>query len=102
TAVQLALKQLRKMVGAEVEEHFTGKAVVTNWSNDPFSRGAYSYALPKGSGARQLLQEAAVLKRVFFAGEALSTSAYGTAHGAYLSGQATAQRALKYLLNKVD
>ena len=64
------------------------------WSTDPYSMGAYSYAVPGGYGARDKL--AALTddkKRIFFAGEATWQKAYATAHGAYLSGQAAARRA---------
>jgi monoamine oxidase len=62
----------------------------TAWGQDPFARGAYSYALPGHAEARERLA-APVDERIFFAGEACSKEHYSTAHGAYLTGIAAAQ-----------
>jgi monoamine oxidase len=65
-----------------------------NWGNDPFARGAYSYATPK---TRQAL---AVLRKpgndsVLFSGEALYAGPdMGTVEAALASGQETAQTIL--------
>ncbi len=62
----------------------------TAWGQDPFARGAYSYALPGHAEARGKLA-APVEDRIFFAGEACSKQAFSTAHGAYLTGMAAAE-----------
>ncbi len=62
----------------------------TAWGQDPFARGAYSYALPGHAEARGKLA-APVENWIFFAGEACSKQAFSTAHGAYLTGIAAAQ-----------
>ncbi|MFL5267251.1 MAG: flavin monoamine oxidase family protein [Stellaceae bacterium] len=65
-----------------------------NWGNDPFARGAYSYATPKTRDAL------AVLKRsgsdgIFFSGEALYAGPdMGTVEAALASGRETAQTIL--------
>jgi monoamine oxidase len=65
-----------------------------NWGNDPFARGAYSYATPK---TRQAL---AVLRKpdndsILFSGEALYVGPdMGTVEAALASGQETAQTIL--------
>jgi monoamine oxidase len=61
----------------------------TAWGRDPFSRGAYSYAVP-GHGAARRALAAPVDGRIFFAGEACSPNYFSTAHGAYLTGVAAA------------
>lgn len=62
------------------------EAVVhSRWCTDAWSRGSYSYALPGGAGARQVLAEP-VDDRLWFAGEATSRAAAGTLHGAWRSG----------------
>jgi monoamine oxidase len=66
---------------------------VHRWGVDPFSRGSYSYALPGKADCRALLA-APVDDRLFFAGEACSSSDYSTAHGAYLTGVAAADLAI--------
>lgn len=66
----------------------------TSWGKEPFSRGSYSYAVPGHADARQKLAEP-VEGRIFFAGEACSREYFSTAHGAYLTGIAAAESALK-------
>ena len=74
-----------------------GEALVAsraiNWGNDPFARGAYSYATPETRAAQ------AVLSRpegaIFFSGEALYAGPdMGTVEAALASGRAAAQAAL--------
>jgi monoamine oxidase len=66
-----------------------------NWGNDPFARGAYSYATP------QTRQAQAILKKrngtpIFFSGEALYAGPdMGTVEAALASGRETAQTILK-------
>jgi monoamine oxidase len=64
-----------------------------NWGNDPFARGAYSYATPKTREAQSALgnPEGAV----FFSGEALYAGRdMGTVEAALASGRETAQTIL--------
>jgi monoamine oxidase len=61
------------------------------WKADPYARGSYSYALPGKADCRAALA-APVDDRLFFAGEACSRNDYSTAHGAYLTGVAAAER----------
>jgi monoamine oxidase len=62
------------------------------WSDDPYARGSYSYALPGHAGDRAVWAEP-VGERLFFAGEAVSPHDFSTTHGAYLSGLDAAERA---------
>jgi monoamine oxidase len=66
------------------------------WSGDKFALGAYSYALPGRADDRAALA-APVDGRLFFAGEACSREDFSTAHGAYLTGIAAAEQAIKAL-----
>jgi monoamine oxidase len=61
--------------------------VRTSWSIDPYALGSYSYLAPSSVGdrIRALLAEP-VGERLHFAGEATSSHAPATAHGALLSG----------------
>ena len=63
------------------------------WGVDPFSRGSYSYARPGKADCRARLA-AAVDDRLFFAGEACSTSNFSTAHGGWLTGVAAAEQVI--------
>jgi monoamine oxidase len=66
------------------------------WGRDPYARGSYSYARPGKSAARAVLS-ASVDGRLFFAGEACSRTDFSTAHGAYRTGLAAADEAMRAL-----
>ena len=72
-----------------------------NWGNDPFARGAYSYATPQTREAQSLLRKPAALRKpedgvIFFSGEALYAGPdMGTVEAALASGQETARAILK-------
>ena len=66
---------------------------IHRWGADPFSRGSYSFALPGRADCRQALAEP-VDDRLFFAGEACSRGDFSTAHGAFLTGVAAADRVI--------
>jgi monoamine oxidase len=68
------------------------------WGADPWSRGAYSYAKPGYADYRATLA-APVDGRLLFAGEACSRDDFSTAHGAYLTGVAAAEAALRTAVN---
>jgi monoamine oxidase len=84
-----------ELFGADAAAAVTN-AVVHPWGADQWALGSYSIALPGSAGAHSLLATP-LDNRVFFAGEAVSELSYGTLHGAYLSGQAAASRALEVL-----
>ena len=66
-----------------------------NWTNDPFSRGAYSYPKVGGLAAAKALAEP-IEDTIFFAGEATNSSgASGTVHAAIESGISAARRLLQ-------
>jgi len=65
-----------------------------NWGNDPFARGAYSYATPKTRAAQAAMREPGG-GAIFFAGEALYTGPdMGTVEAALVSGLETARAIL--------
>jgi len=94
-AIDYALGELAGMLGSDVRKQFD-KGAATAWSSDPFSRGAYSHCLPGRFGAREVLTRP-VAKRLVFAGEHTKQSAYGTLHGAHLSGLRAARQVLELL-----
>ena len=64
-----------------------------NWGNDPFARGAYSYAMPRTRAAQQVLRDAN--GAILFAGEALYAGPdMGTVEAALANGRDTAQEIL--------
>jgi monoamine oxidase len=66
------------------------------WRRDEFARGSYSYALPGHADDRAILA-APIDNRIFFAGEACSPHYFSTAHGAWETGIAAADAAMKSL-----
>ncbi len=94
-AADFALAELVGLFGADFRNavrplRFHG------WRSDAYARGAYSYARPGRAGSRLVLA-APVEERLFFAGEACSPASYSTAHGAYETGLAAAENALRAL-----
>jgi monoamine oxidase len=64
----------------------------TNWSNDPFAMGSYSYVAAGSSPADFATLAQPVGDTLGFAGEATSTNQWACAHGAYVSGLREAAR----------
>lgn len=94
-AIEHALGELVTMLGSDLRRHFE-RGVATAWSIDPYSRGSYSYCLPGRYGARALLTRP-LAGRLVFAGEHTEQGAYGTLHGARLSGERAARQVLGLL-----
>lgn len=65
-----------------------------NWTNDPFTRGAYAYLPVNGVDAQQALARP-VDDLLYFAGEATSIGHIGTVHGAVESGERAAKEILR-------
>ncbi|OEU87617.1 hypothetical protein DB35_27945 [Streptomyces abyssalis] len=64
----------------------------TSWSADPFALGSYSFLAPSPLGVRaRKLLAAPVAGRLHFAGEATSSGAPATTHGALESGRRAAK-----------
>jgi monoamine oxidase len=70
--------------------------IATGWSNECYSQGSYSHALPGNAGLREILARP-VDNHLFFAGEACSAESFSTAHGAYETGITEAEAALAAL-----
>jgi len=89
-------ERLGEIFGAHILRHVT-RAACVRWGPDPHIRGAYSCARPGCADARHALGRP-VDGRLFFAGEACSPDYFTTAHGAYLSGLATAEAVRAHLM----
>lgn len=90
-----ASEELVHLLGSDMRKRIAPVAT-SMWGADPWSRGAYSHALPGHAGDRAKLR-APVEDRIFIAGEATSAHFYGTAHGAWLEGERAAREALAAL-----
>jgi monoamine oxidase len=85
---ECALAALVEVFGSALRRHLRASAT-TAWSSDPDTLGGYSCALAGQAHLRPRLAEP-LGERLFFAGEACSRHAYGTAHGAAETGIAAA------------
>jgi len=94
-AIEHALGELASMLGGDVRRQFD-RGAATAWASDLFARGSYSHCLPGRFGARAVLTRP-VGGRLVFAGEHTEQSAYGTLHGAHLSGLRAAAEARRLL-----
>lgn len=94
--VEMGLASLGQIFAVSPDRIRTGlvTARVINWGNDPFARGAYSYATPTSRAAQSVLRAPAA-RGVVFTGEALYTGPdMGTVEAALANGQETAQTIL--------
>ena len=82
---------LRKCLGVVVRQP---ELLQSNWTNDDFSRGSYSYVPAGASPDDRATLGDPVLGRLLFAGEATHTTCSQTVHGAILSGYREARRIL--------
>jgi monoamine oxidase len=88
---------IKKQFGNNIEKKII-KLIHSSWGKDPYSKGAYSYALPGHNFERDLLKKP-LEKKVYFAGEATINKTYGTCHGAYISGNYAASKIIYDLKN---
>ena len=86
---EFARDQLVRLLGHDFARRIR-PLVLHRWGADPFSLGAYSYAVPGHTRDRAELA-APVDGRIHFAGEACSERDFSTAHGAYRTGAAAAK-----------
>ena len=84
---------LAELYGADVKKAIK-RTHATNWNAEPWVLGAFSSASPGGQGARKLLMEP-VRDRIYFAGEAVHETLWGTVGGAWESGTRAAEAILR-------
>lgn len=90
-----AVDELVDLLGSDMRKRL-GLVAATMWGADPWSRGAYSHALPHHADDRKRLRTP-IDNRIFIAGEATAEAFYGTAHGAWMEGERAAREALAAL-----
>jgi monoamine oxidase len=93
--VDFAGDWLGKLYGAQIRKSIT-RAAVTRWNADPLALGAMSAAAPGGHAARAVLADP-VRDAVWFAGEAVHETLWGTVGGAWESGERAADAVLRRL-----
>ncbi|MBO1073165.1 flavin monoamine oxidase family protein [Roseomonas marmotae] len=94
--IDFAFEELRRNFGARATQALRRDGgLVSDWGRDPFSRGAYSHALPGRAAARAILAEPLAGGRLCFAGEACHTGLAATLGGAWETGEAAAAHAAR-------
>ena len=96
-AYAFAVDELVALLGGDWRARLHPLAA-TRWRQEPHILGSYSHAVVGHAGARAVLA-APVDDRLFFAGEAASAHDFSTAHGAYATGIAAAERVLSITAN---
>ena len=91
--VDFATAWLTDLYGADVKKAI-GRSHATRWGREPWALGATSVAAPGGQPGRRVLMEP-VRERLFFAGEAVHETLWGTVGGAWESGERAADAALR-------
>jgi monoamine oxidase len=84
---------LADLFGADVKKAI-GRTHATRWAAEPWALGAFSCAAAGGQGGRKIMMEP-VRERLFFAGEAVHETLWGTVGGAWESGERAADAALR-------
>jgi monoamine oxidase len=93
--VAFATDWLADLYGADVKKAVK-RSHATRWSKEPYALGASSVASPGGEGGRKLLMEP-LSNRLWFAGEAVHETLWGTVNGAWESGERAADAVIKRL-----
>lgn len=90
TRLDLACDALATMLGKGPKP---SAAMITDWRNDPYAGGAYSY-IPTGASTADMDVFGKVDGPVLFAGEHTVAEYHGTVHAAFVSGRRVADRLL--------
>lgn len=94
-----AIEWLTKLYGGDVAKAVV-KTAATRWNDAPYVLGAMSAASPGGQGARKILMEP--VGNLYFAGEAVHETGWGTVGGAWESGERAADAVLRKLSGAKD
>ncbi len=91
--ITFALDWLTGLYGTDMKKAVK-RTHATQWDREPWVLGAASAAAPGASSARRALMEP-LRDRVWFAGEAVHETLWGTVNGAWESGERAAEAALR-------
>jgi len=90
--VAFALEWLGNLFGTDLKS-VVQRRHATRWNEEPYVLGAFSAASPGGQPSRRILMEP--LNRMYFAGEAVHETLWGTVGGAWESGERAAEAILR-------
>jgi monoamine oxidase len=91
--IDFAIEWISGLYGPEVKSSVKRRHAM-RWNNEPWVLGAASAAVPGGQSARKVLMEP-LAGRVFFGGEAVHETLWGTVGGAWDSGERAADAVVK-------
>ena len=91
--IDFAIGWLTTLYGADIRSSVKRRHA-TRWNHEPWVLGAASVAAPGSQSARKVMMES-VRDRIFFAGEAVHETMWGTVGGAWESGERAADAALR-------
>ena len=95
----VAHDELAGVFGADLVRRIR-RTTATAWLSDPWARGSYSAARPGFAHCRAVLTQP-VDDRVFFAGEACTSNAFGAIHGAFTSAAEAAGHVVAALRSRI-
>ena len=100
--IEFAQDWMASLFGSSTKKSIK-RSYATRWNEEPFTLGAMSAAVPGATDARRILAEP-IGGRIWFAGEALHETQWGTVNGAWESGERTAEAVLRQIgaLKKPD
>jgi monoamine oxidase len=93
--VDFAIGWLTGLYGGDIRKAVK-RSHATNWNASPFVLGAFAAAGPGGAFARKTMMEP-IRDRIYFAGEAVHETQFGTVNGGWDSGEKTAEAILRKL-----
>ena len=93
--VNFAADWLAGLYGADVKKAIK-RSHATRWNHEPLALGAFSAAAPGGQGARRIVAEP-LQNTLWFAGEAVHETLWGTVGGAWESGERAADAVIHRL-----
>ena len=93
--VDFAADWLAGLYGSDIKKAIK-RSHATRWNKEPLALGAFSAAAPGWQGARRTLMEP-MQNAVWFAGEAVHETLWGTVGGAWESGERAADAILRRL-----
>ncbi len=96
--IDFAINWLGGLFGADVKTAVKRRHA-TRWNNEPWVLGAASVAAPGAQFARMTMMEP-IKDRIFFAGEAVHETLWGTVGGAWESGERAGDAVVKLLGGK--
>jgi monoamine oxidase len=96
--IAFALEWLGGLYGTDLR-NAVKRRTATRWNQEPTVLGAFSAAAPGGQGARRLLMEP-LRNRVWFAGEAVHETLWGTVGGAWESGERAGDAVVRTLTGR--